>query len=164
MAKKFKINVKLNDILQPCLLLVSGILLILFRSSVLNIPLYIVGALFIISAIVTFIKSEIGAAIINLVIGVAIILLAWLLIDLTIIILGVVFFAIGIMSLVRLITSKSKDILAYVSPIILMLLGGLLVYGHFQTILDLILLCAGICIIIYAGYKLIYNIFKKKNQ
>lgn len=152
---KGKIKISLNKILFPIVMLLSGILMIIFRSSMLNIALYIVGALFIVSGIITLVKKEFLYGVINLVIGIVVILLGSILLDIAILVIGILLLVVGIVHLVNLIINKKKEILGYVAPIIMLLIGGLLVFGNFYSFLDIILLCAGICLIIYAVYQLL---------
>lgn len=160
---KNKLKISLNKILFPIVMLLSGILMIIFRSNMFNIALYIVGALFIVSGIITLVKKEFIPGVINLVIGIVIILLGSILLNIAILTIGILLLVVGVVNLVNLIINKKNEILSYVAPIIMLLIGGLLVFGNFYSFVDIILLCAGICLIIYAVYQLLLILTYKRN-
>lgn len=162
MAKKSNSKFALNTILYPIVMLVAGICMVVFGAGMLNIALYIVGALFLVSGIVTLIKKEILAGVINLVIGIVIILLGSVLVGIAVLIIGILLLVVGIVGIVKLIVDKRKEILSYVAPIVMLLIGVLLVWGNFNTYLDIIIKAAGVCLIIYAVYKLLLTIFQDK--
>lgn len=162
MAKKSNSKFALNAILYPIVMLAAGICMVVFGSGMLNIALYIVGALFLVSGIVTLIKKEILAGVINLVIGIVIILLGSVLVGIAVLIIGILLLVVGIVGIVKLIVDKRKEILSYVAPIVMLLIGVLLVWGNFNTYLDIIIKAAGVCLIIYAVYKLLLTIFQDK--
>lgn len=162
MAKKSNNKIALNAILYPIVVLVAGICMIVFGSNLLDIALYIIGALFVVSGIITLIKREFLAGIINLFIGIVIILLGSVLFNFAVLIIGILLLVVGIVGIVKLIIDKRKEILNYVAPIVMILVGVLLVWGNFKQFLDIIIMAAGICLIIYGVYKLFITLFQDK--
>lgn len=164
MAKKIKIEFKLNEILFPIVMLLAGLCLIFFSSNLLNIALFVIGGMFVIAGIATLIKKEYIAALINFTVGIVIILLGALIIQFAVLIIGVLLFVSGTLSLIKQIVEKKNDLLCYVSPIIMILVGVLLVFGNFYQFIDFILSAAGLCLVIYAVYKIIFTLFQKKSN
>ena len=162
MANKSNHKINLNALLFPIVMLLSGICMVIFGSNMLNIALYIIGALFLISGIITLVKKEFIPGVINLIVGIVIILLGSLLINIAILVIGIILLVVGIMNIIKLIIDKKTEILNFIAPIIMILVGILLVCGNFFTFVDLIIKAAGICLIIFASYKLLLTLFKDK--
>lgn len=162
MANKSNKKFNMNALLYPLVMLLAGICMVVFGAGMLNIALYIVGALFIVSGIITLIKKEFIPGAFHLIVGIVIILLGSLLIKFAVLIIGIILLVVGVVGIIKLIIEKKSHILNYVAPIVLLLIGILLVCGNFFNFVDIILKAAGICLIIYAIYKLLLTIFEDK--
>lgn len=162
MKDKTNKNLNLNMLIFPIVMLLSGICMVIFGSNMLNIALYIIGVLFLVSGIITLVRKDVIPGVINLVIGIVIILLGSLLINIAVLVIGIILLVVGIVSIVKLFVDKKVEILNFVGPIIMVLVGILLVCGNFFTFVDLIIKAAGICLIIFATYKLLFTIFYEK--
>lgn len=161
MAKKRSSSSILNQLLLPIVMLVAGGLLIYFKSGMLNIALYIIGALLIVAGIVHLIKKNVLSGIINLVIGIAVILIGGLLINIAVLIIGIILLVYGIYSIIKVLVKSKSKIANLISPIVITVVGALLVWGKFSGILDIILIICGVCLIVYAIYQTILVLTKK---
>ena len=84
MAKKSKVSVS-----TPVLYIILGALLVVFRSQMLNWAMTLAGLFFIITGIIDIAKKRILGGAINLIIGIAILVLGWALTNIVLLVLGV---------------------------------------------------------------------------
>lgn len=161
MAKKHSSNSILNQLLLPIVMFVAGCLLIYFKSGMLNIALYVIGALLIVAGIVYLVKKNVLSGIINLVLGIVVILIGGLLIDIAVLIIGIILLVYGIYSIIKVIVKSKSKIASLISPIVITVVGALLVFGKFSSMLDIILIICGVCLIVYAIYQTILVLTKK---
>ena len=155
MAKK--INFKNSELLSSILLIIVGLLLAIFRGSVLQWVMTAVGVIFIVLGILDCVKKNWVNGGVSIVIGAAIILFGWLLTGIVLIVLGVLLAIKSAISLYEILKSKKKNIPELVYAIAGIFLGVLLAFGNLVSVLILI---AGILLIIDGAIGLIGELKK----
>ena len=155
MAKK--INFKNSELLSSIVLILVGLLLAIFRGSVLEWMMTAVGVIFIVLGILDVVKKNWVNGGVSIVIGAAIILFGWLLTGIVLIVLGVLLAIKSAISLAEILKSKKKNIPELVYAIAGIFLGVLLAFGNLVSVLILI---AGILLIIDGAIGLIGELKK----
>ncbi|MEG1663510.1 MAG: DUF308 domain-containing protein [Clostridia bacterium] len=158
--KKTKFVVQ-NELVTAVALIVIGALFCAFRSSMLEILLTIVGVVLIVLGVYNLVRKNFAEGVIETVIGIVIIVCGWTLLEITLLILGIIFVAYAAYILLstfkKIKTAKGFDkIMLVVNPLLLLAFGIMLIVSYW--VLD-----DAICIVIGVVALLdgIMMIFKK---
>lgn len=142
-----------NNVLMAILYVVVGALLCIFRAEVLSWVMTAAGVLFIVAGILDIFKyKNTKGGLINVVIGVAILVAGWLLLEIALIVFGVLIVINGVKEFIAV--KKSKNIVAFVSPVVTILLGVLLalanwlVFDWFFLVIGIIFVANGVLALI----------------
>ena len=142
MAKKSKVSVS-----TPVLYIILGALLVVFRSQMLNWAMTLAGLFFIITGIIDIAKKRILGGAINLIIGIAILVLGWALTNIVLLVLGVLIALKGFVEFlgVMKLKKKKRSLLKIAFPVLTMVVGLGLAFGN---TLDYIIIAVGVILII----------------
>ena len=99
---------KISSLTSAIIMLVLGILFTVLRGEVVGACITVLGVALIIFAVVEFIRGYTADAIVKSVLGLAVLLIGWLLIELAIFVIGLVLAAYGIYELVSIATELSR--------------------------------------------------------
>ena len=119
-----------KELISSILYIVVGVLLAVLRGGAIGIAMTIVGALFIVSAILDIIKKNYAGGAISAIIGIAIIILGNTLVNIVLIVLGVLIAIKGLVALVNVLKKDKKNALEIVFPIITVLIGIGIAFGN----------------------------------
>lgn len=130
-----------SELFTSILYIAIGVLLAIFRSGSLDIAMTIAGVFFIISGVLDIVKKNYVGGAVSAGIGVAIIVLGWLVKNIVLLILGILIAVKGVIALIEVIKKASKNVLEMIFPVLSIVLGIMLAIGGG---LDLIILIVGI--------------------
>lgn len=130
-----------SELFTSILYIAIGVLLAIFRSGSLDIAMTIAGVFFIISGVLDIVKKNYVGGAVSAGIGVAIIVLGWLVKNIVLLILGILIAVKGVIALIEVIKKASKNVLEMIFPVLSIVLGLMLAFGGG---LDLIILIVGI--------------------
>ena len=89
-----------NNLLNAVLYIAIGVLFCIFKASVLNWLMTIVGIFFIVEGILSIINKDVTSGVVAIVIGVVLILGGWLFIQVVLIVFGILVVIKGILDLI----------------------------------------------------------------
>ena len=140
------------------LYIIIGLLLVIFKGETLNWAMTIAGAFFIISGALDIIKKKnyTGGGI-SLVIGIAIIVLGWLMAKIVLLVLGILIAVKGIVALVEIFKSSKPNALDIVFPALTVVVGLALAFGN---ALNPIIVITGILLAIDGALGLVGSLKK----
>ncbi|MBQ9121354.1 MAG: DUF308 domain-containing protein [Clostridia bacterium] len=133
-----------SNLVSAILYIVIGVLLIVFRSQTLNWAMTIAGIFFVVSGILDLTKQNWSSGAINLVIGIAVLVLGWVATAIVLLVFGIMMAVKGVVALIEALKSK-KDILALVFPILTVVAGLALAFGRG---LDVVLIICGVLLVV----------------
>lgn len=157
MAKK-KFDLKNSELLSSLILVLVGLLLVIFRTSVLQWAMTAVGAVFAVFGVLDLLKKNWVNGGVSIAIGAAIIIFGWALTEVVLIVLGVLIALKSLVSLYEVLKNKKKNVPEIIYAAAGVLLGVLLAFGNLVSALVLI---AGILLIV-DGVIGIYGELTKK--
>ncbi len=137
-----------SAVASALLYVVLGVLLIVFKSQTLGWAMTIAGAVFIISGVLDLVKGNVAGGAVSLIIGIAILVLGWTAVTIVLLVLGILMAVKGLISLIQALKRKKKNVLAIIFAILTMVAGGLIIFGYGSTIIDTVLLVAGILLVV----------------
>lgn len=134
-------------ITTPVLYIVLGVLLAVFRSQMLNWAMTLAGLFFIITGIIDVSKKRVFSGAINLIIGIAILVLGWALTNIVLLVLGVLIALKGFVEFIEVMRLKKKkrSFLRLAFPVLTVIVGLALAFGN---ALDYIIVAVGIILIV----------------
>ena len=157
MAKK--IDFKNSELLSSVILVLVGLLLVIFRTSVLQWVMTAVGAIFVVFGVLDILKKNWVNGGVSIAIGAAIIIFGWALTEIVLIVLGVLIALKSLVSLYEILKSKKKNVPEIIYAAAGVLLGVLLAFGNLVSVLVLI---AGILLIVDGAVGIYGAVAKKK--
>ncbi len=134
-----------QNLINAALYILIGVLLCIFRASVLDWAMTAIGIVLIAIGILNIVKKALAEGIIMAAIGVVVILGGWLFIDIILLILGVALLIKGVLDLVRAIEHKSVPTI--VGSVITMVVGVMLVVSKW-ALLDWLFIIIGAVLIV----------------
>ena len=144
---KTKIDLSLSNLLTCALYAIIGLFLVITKAGSLSILMTVIGALFIIVGVLDIVnKGDLTKAIVELVIGVAIIVCGWLIVDIVLLVFGIFLIIRGAIDVIN---NYKSGIGALLSPIVCIVIGILLVIAKW-ALMDTMCLVAGIIFLINA--------------
>ena len=155
---KSKLSLSMTNILNCVLYAVIGILLLVFQSSSLNILFTVVGILFIALGVYDIIMKSLVRGAIEAAIGIAILICGWTIAKWVLLIFGILLIVKGALDLIQ---NLHKGLIAWVMPIVTIVLGVLLVISNFKA-LDILFIIAGIIFLVNAVLALFGTSLNKR--
>lgn len=127
-----------SELFSSLLYIIIGIVLMVSPAKALGWAMTIAGVLFVISGVFDLIKLNFVGGAISLIIGIAILVLGWTMTAIVLLVLGLMIAIKGLVSLLAVLESKNKNILEILFPILSIVLGLMLAFGHGLEILIII--------------------------
>ena len=155
---KSKLSLSMTNILNCVLYAVIGILLLVFKSSSLNILFTVVGILIIALGVYDIIMKSLVRGAIEAAIGIAILICGWTIAKWVLLIFGILLIVKGALDLIQ---NLHKGLIAWVMPIVTIVLGVLLVISNFKA-LDILFIIAGIIFLVNAVLALFGTSLNKR--
>ena len=152
MAKK-----KNSELFSSILYIIVGILLVCFPESALSWAMTIAGIVFVVSGILELFKKNWAGGAVSLIIGIAILILGWILAGIVLLVLGILIAIKGIVALIDVFKKSKKNALEILFPILTIVIGILLAFGNLTHI---ILIVGGILLAIDGVLGLIGSLKK----
>lgn len=143
MAKK--IDFKNSELLSSIILILVGLLLAIFRTTVLQWAMTAVGAVFVVFGVLDLLKKNWLNGGVSIAVGAAIIVFGWAFTEIVLIVLGVLIALKSLVSLYEILQSKKKNTPEIIYAAAGVILGVLLAFGNLVSALVLV---AGILFII----------------
>lgn len=129
---------KNSALITSILYIVVGVLLAIFQSKTLGWAMTLVGAFFIVSGVLDVLKKNYTSGAISLIIGIAIIVLGWLMVEIVLLVLGILIAIKGGLAFVEVLKRDKKNAIDLVFPVLTMLIGLILAFGNGLNIIILI--------------------------
>jgi uncharacterized membrane protein HdeD (DUF308 family) len=153
-----------KDLAYPVLMLVVGILLCVMQSGAISVAVTILGIALIVVGILDIInnKNNLAIGIIEIVVGVVMIVLSWVIATIIVWIVAALLVIYGVYGIYQAIVSKAKGgklVLALIVPIIYIIAGILLFLNGFPWAW----IVAGVILIVYGILGVINAIVANKN-
>ena len=130
-----------NELFSSLLYIIIGALLIIFRSQTLGWAMTVAGVFFIVSGALDLAKQNWVGGGVSLAIGIAIIVLGWLVVGIVLLVLGILIAVKGVIALINAIKMNQKNALDLVFPILSIVVGAMLAFGNG---LDIVIMIVGI--------------------
>lgn len=134
-----------SELVSSLLFLTVGILMVVFRSQMLQWAMTFVGAVFIISGILDVARKNTAGGAVSLIIGIAILVLGWTVTQIVLLTLGVLIAVKGLMALIKVTQKKKQTAAEIIFPILTIVLGLMLAFGN---ALDYMIIIVGILLIV----------------
>ena len=130
MAKN-KNNKKTNSNLLTSLLYIAiGVILCVFPNDALSLAMTIAGIFFILSGALDLLKLHFFGGAVNLIIGIAILVLGWAVTGIVLLVLGILIAIKGVLALLAVFKKKNKNALDLVFPALMIIVGLMLAFGN----------------------------------
>jgi uncharacterized membrane protein HdeD (DUF308 family) len=133
MAKK-----NTSNLVSAILYILIGVLLVIFKSEMLNWLMTIAGVFFLISGIIDVIKKNYMGGAVSIIIGVAILILGWLATKIVLLVFGLLIAIKGLIALIEEFKRKKLSAFGILFAILTMVAGIMLAFGDGLNILVLI--------------------------
>ncbi len=121
---------KNSTLFTSILYIVVGLLLAIFPGEAISWAMTIAGIFFIVSGVLDIVKKNFTSGGISLVIGIAIIVLGWLLAAIVLLVLGILIAVKGALALWDVIKAEKKNALDFVFPAATIVVGLMLAFGN----------------------------------
>lgn len=118
-----------SEFLAALLYLVIGVVLIIFRSATLSWLMTAAGIFFIVSGVLEIIRKNTMNGAVSLIIGIAVLVLGWIMVEIVLLVLGVLIAIKGIIALYEALKVKKPKLLAILFAILTVVAGLLLAFG-----------------------------------
>ena len=149
-----KKSFKDSALIMSLLYIALGALLLIFRAETLNWAITIAGIVFIASGILEVLKKNYVGGAISAIIGIAILVLAWLLIEIVLLVLGIMIAFKGVVALIDVLKSSDRTALRLVFPVLTIVCGLALAFA-FGELMNIMIIVGGILILIDGIFGLI---------
>ena len=137
---------KHSELISSLLYILIGALLVIFQDRTIGWAMTVMGALFIVFGILDLVRSNWGGGAVSLIIGIAILVLGWVVTEIVLLVLGVLIALKGVVALIDALRASKKDIVDIVFSILTIVIGLMLAFGNGLNVL-----------IIIAGVMLMFN-------
>lgn len=145
-----------TNLITAILTVVLGIMLLLFKDTVIDIAMTVIGVGLIVWAVFDFLDKNPSSAIVKAIVGVVIIVLGWLITDIVLYVLAGILLAYAVYEIYLLIKAKRKTWEAFVQPILFAVIAVLFFLKGF----DWSFIVAGVILIIQGAVAL-FDCIKK---
>lgn len=142
-----------NGFITAVLYIVAGILCCFLQSSIIEILIVVVGALFVLQGVYSLTQKDWVNGTINLIIGVVLIVFALTIVEVVLLVFGILIVIKGVKELIDAI--RTKDTVSIIAAVITLIVGALLIgtkWAH--DIVDCFYIIIGVIFIINGVIKL----------
>lgn len=161
---------KYSSLASAVFLLVIGILLLVFKSSILPVAITIFGVLLIIMGVMSLLEHNYSMFAVRTVLGILVIVLGWSLVSLLFYVFGAILLVYGILQLVNYVRTGTRivsfyDFLAvYSTPIINIIIGLCFLLCNIGQIVDVLMIVIGVFFIIEGALSILGIMSKKPRK
>lgn len=141
MAKK-----RNSELISSLLYILIGALLVIFQDRTIGWAMTVMGVIFIVFGILDLIGSNWGSGAVSLIIGIAILVLGWVVTEIVLLVFGILIAIKGVIALIDALRSSKKNVVDIIFAILTVVIGIMLAFGNGLNIL-----------IIIAGVMLMFN-------
>lgn len=141
MAKK-----RNSELISSLLYILIGALLVIFQDRTIGWAMTVMGVIFIVFGILDLIGSNWGSGAVSLIIGIAILVLGWVVTEIVLLVFGILIAIKGVIALIDALRSSKKNVVDIIFAILTVVIGIMLAFGNGLNIL-----------IIVAGVMLMFN-------
>ena len=141
MAKKRK-----SELISSLLYILIGTLLVIFQDRTIGWAMTVMGVLFIIFGILDLVGSNWGSGAVSLIIGIAILVLGWVVTEIVLLVFGILIAVKGVIALIEALRTFKKNVVDIVFAVLTVVIGIMLAFGNGLNVL-----------IIIAGVMLMFN-------
>lgn len=141
MAKK-----RNSELVSSLLYILIGTLLVIFRDRTIEWAMTVMGILFIVFGVLDLIGNNWGSGAVSLIIGIAILVLGWVVTEIVLLVFGILIALKGIVALIHALRSFKKSIVDIIFAILTVAIGIMLAFGNGLNVL-----------IVVAGIMLMFN-------
>lgn len=134
-----------SELFSSILYILVGVLLVIFRTGMLNVAMTIAGLIFVVMGALDLLKKNWTSGAVSLVIGIAIIVLGWLAMAIVLLVLGILIAVKGVFALVEVFKKNNKNALDIVVPVLTVVVGIMLAFGNG---LDVMIVIVGVLLAI----------------
>ncbi|MBE6546034.1 MAG: hypothetical protein E7668_01165 [Ruminococcaceae bacterium] len=152
MAKKTN-----SELFASLLYIIIGVLLVIFRSETLGWAMTIAGIFFVVSGILDLIKKNWAGGAVSIIIGIAILVLGWVLTGIVLLVLGILIAIKGVVALIDAFKKSDKNALDILFPVLTVVVGLMLAFGNG---LDIMIIIVGVLLAIDGVLGLIGSLKK----
>lgn len=153
-----------NKLLAALATIVLGILFLIFKGSVIQIALTIVGLVVIVMAILDFKNKQTAQGVVKAILGVAVIVFGWIFVDIALYIIAGVLILLGIWQIVSAVRNPApgsvRKVFSFIAPVGSLAAGICLFFNQGGTI-NWVFTVAGILLIVQ-GVIALFNSGSKK--
>lgn len=156
-----------NKLISAIIMTLIGVLFLIKKAEVISIVMTVFGVMLIVQAVLDVLAKDVVSCVIKGVVGVAIILFGWILVDIATIILGIALLIYGTLRLIDCVKgfkdqkSTVAKIVELILPAICVLVGVSVFIGSFGTIANIAFIIAGIFLILHGVLDLVDCIASK---
>ena len=147
------------ELFSALLYILIGLLLVIFRSQTLGWAMTIAGAIFVICGVLELVKKNWTGGAVSMIIGIAILVLGWVVKDIVIPILGILIALRGVLSLIDSLRAFKKNCLEIIFALLTVAVGLLLAFGN---LLDLIIVISGVSLMFNGVVGLLASLTGKR--
>lgn len=134
-----------SELFSSILYILVGVLLVIFRTGMLNVAMTIAGLIFVVMGALDLLKKNWTSGAVSLIIGIAIIVLGWLAMAIVLLVLGILIAVKGVFALVEVFKKNNKNALDIVVPVLTVVVGIMLAFGNG---LDVMIVIVGVLLAI----------------
>lgn len=140
-----KLNFSKDNILNCIIFCAIGLLLIIFKSHLIEIMLTVVGVTLIVFGIINLVKkNDTTVSVLQIIIGAVIVVLGWIIVEVVLVVCGV---TLAVWSLYVLIKKPKSGFLSYFCPIVVLIIGIALIVAAWLFV-DYVLIGIGVLSVI----------------
>lgn len=119
-----------SNITSPLLYIALGVLLMIFKTQMLNWAMTLAGLFFVASGILGLLRGRTVTGIINIALGVIVLVVGWTLVSIVLLVLGIFIAAKGVISLIETLKAPHKSALRVVFAALTIAIGVALAFGN----------------------------------
>ena len=119
-----------SELFSSVLYIVVGVLIACFPKDALSWAMTIAGAFFVVCGVLDLLKQNWTGGAVSLIIGIAILVLGWVLMGIVLLVLGILISVKGVVALLEVLQRSKKNALDIVFPILSIVVGVMLAIGN----------------------------------
>lgn len=148
-----------NKLLTAILTVALGVMFIVLKGEVVSIAMTLLGVALLVAAVIDLVNKQVPPAIVKGVMGAAVIIFGWLFVSLALYVMAAVLLIYGLLLVYELAKSKTKKLLSYVGPVIMVVAAICLLFAQGNAI-NLMFIVSGAFLIV-EGVLMLIDAMKK---
>ena len=148
-----------NKLLTAILTVALGVMFIILKGEVVSIAMTVLGVALLVAAVIDLVNKQVPPAIVKGVMGAAVILFGWLFVSLALYVMAAVLLIYGLLIVYELAKAKTKKVLSYVGPVIMIVAAICLLFAQGNAV-NLMFIISGAFLIV-EGVLMLVDALKK---